>query len=238
MHSHLLVAAVLATVNLVVSGQGNFAFYKLSLQWPPSVCNDPRFDCGGSTILSSFTIHGLWPQFYDDSPVPPYDPINNRCTDVIPTNPDDILYSLQSLQEPYLTGFWPNLRNPQSLSTNQWFWKLEWQRHGMCSDYSNDPYQYFVAAINLFVNYEPLYGTGIEPREDPYPAYTISEAIRGKVGAYPEIACNQVDGILQLKEVRLCFLRETPPSPIIDCPKRYSIRCKSDDDLVRFTPPY
>ncbi|XWS65519.1 hypothetical protein CRYUN_Cryun05aG0120100 [Craigia yunnanensis] len=158
MHSHLLVAAVLATVNLVVSGQGNFAFYKLSLQWPPSVCNDPRFYCGGSTILSSFTIHGLWPQFDDDTPVKPYDPRKNRCTDVIPTNPDDILDSLQSIQEYYLTRLWPNLRNPQSLSTNQEFWKYEWKQHGMCSDYPNNPYKYFAAAITLAMVYEPLKG--------------------------------------------------------------------------------
>ena len=89
---HLLFVAVLVTVGLLVSGQpnNNFAFYKLSLRWPPSVCNDPKIKCKPS-ILTSFTIHGLWPELADDTPVPAYDPVTNRCTDVTPISPDQIL---------------------------------------------------------------------------------------------------------------------------------------------------
>ncbi|KAK6233507.1 hypothetical protein QUC31_005913, partial [Theobroma cacao] len=90
---HLLVAAVLATLSLLVSGQNNYPdfFYKLSLQWPPAVCVTSQYR---TPIPGTFMIHGLWPQFVeDDSPAPPYNPTTNRCTDVTPTAPDQILIS-------------------------------------------------------------------------------------------------------------------------------------------------
>ncbi|XWS65512.1 hypothetical protein CRYUN_Cryun05aG0119400 [Craigia yunnanensis] len=233
---HLLFAAVLVTVGLLVSGQpnNNFAFYKLSLQWPPSVCNAPNFKCKPD-ILTTFTIHGLWPQLADDTPVPAYDEETNRCTDVTPTSPDQILVDLQPIEE-RLRKVWPNLRNHQTL--NKVFWKHEWKLHGMCSDYPDSPYNFFNAGLTLATNYiNPFEGTSITPRENLYEAKHISEAIKKKVGKYPEIACNRVGGTLQLKEIRLCFERSNPPSVLRDCPNKYSNACSNDFDDIRFTPP-
>ncbi|EOY19893.1 Ribonuclease 2 [Theobroma cacao] len=69
MQRQLLVAAVLATLSLLISGQTDYPdfFYKLSLQWPPSVCANAK--CR-SPIPRTFTIHGLWLQSVeDDEPI-------------------------------------------------------------------------------------------------------------------------------------------------------------------------
>ena len=89
MQRHFLAAVVLAS--LLVSGTSGFDFYKFSLIWPPSACNTGK-ECK-SPIPSIFTIHGLWPQFANDTEVSPYDPITNKCTNITPTSPDDILVS-------------------------------------------------------------------------------------------------------------------------------------------------
>nr|KJB74173.1 hypothetical protein B456_011G277600 [Gossypium raimondii] len=46
-------------------------FYKLALQWPPSVCSS-TLNCK-LPIPTEFKIHGIWVQYAHDMPVPPYD---------------------------------------------------------------------------------------------------------------------------------------------------------------------
>ncbi|EOY23349.1 hypothetical protein QUC31_005904 [Theobroma cacao] len=230
MQRHLLVAAVLATFSLLVSGQNNYPdfFYKLSLQWPPAVCATSQ--CR-TPIPGTFTIHGLWPQFVkDDRPVPPYNPTTNKCNDVKPTAPDQILVSLQPIRDK-LNKLWPSLLMK---NTNEDFWRLEWERHGMCSDYLDDPGSYFTTALNLATTNNPL--KGLVPRQDLYKASEISEAINTKLGKYPEISCGKVSNTLQLNEIRLCFERAKPPSVLRDCPKRYSNGCSNGNDQVKFPP--
>ncbi|EOY20444.1 hypothetical protein QUC31_005914 [Theobroma cacao] len=229
MQRHLLVAAVLATLSLLVSGQTDF-FYKLSLQWPPSVCGPSQ--CG-SPIPRTFTIHGLWPQFVtNDRPVPPYNPTTNKCTNVTPTAPGQILVPLKPIQD-QLNELWPSLLKQ---TTNVAFWRHEWEKHGMCSDYPDKPHDYFTAALDLTTTYNPLEGTEVKPRQDPYKAIEIREAIKAKLGKYPEISCGKVSNTIQLKEIRLCFERAKPPVVLRDCPTKYSNQCSDDDNQVKFPP--
>ncbi|KHG06649.1 Ribonuclease S-2 [Gossypium arboreum] len=58
-------------------------FYKLALQWPPSVCSS-TLRCK-TPIPTEFTIHGIWAQDAHDKPVPPYDN-HHPCT-----NPQSII---------------------------------------------------------------------------------------------------------------------------------------------------
>ncbi|KAG8480763.1 hypothetical protein CXB51_025427 [Gossypium anomalum] len=91
----LVVAVVLAGVSLVVSDEDvkPLDFYKYSLQWGPTVClhPPPGKKCEGRAEVR-FTIHGLWPQYYKDTPVPPYheDP---RCTNTKPTSANAVKVS-------------------------------------------------------------------------------------------------------------------------------------------------
>ncbi|KAE8714787.1 hypothetical protein F3Y22_tig00110187pilonHSYRG00039 [Hibiscus syriacus] len=88
-------AAVLASS--VVSSQGSeFAFYKLSLKWPSSVCiSAPQNSI--SPIPKIFTIHGLWLALKNDTSIPPYDPIDNNCNPS-PVAPCDIVGKLTPIK--------------------------------------------------------------------------------------------------------------------------------------------
>ncbi|XWS08314.1 hypothetical protein CRYUN_Cryun41cG0068800 [Craigia yunnanensis] len=231
---HLLLL-VLASLSLLVSGQTNpDFFYKLSLQWPPSVCSTSTSQCG-TTIPKIFTIHGLWPQFItNDKPVPPYDPINNKCTNVVPTKPSEILVPLQPLKDK-LEKLWPSILKGK---TNEEFWKHEWEKHATCSDFPDDPYGFFAAALCLVNknNLSDVFQTGswLVPREAVYKGKDIRDAIKAKMGAFPEISCKKKDNRLKLTEMRLCFDRAKPPFVIRDCPTKYSNGCSSDNDEIVF----
>ncbi|KAG4127801.1 hypothetical protein ERO13_D10G241108v2 [Gossypium hirsutum] len=56
-------------------------FYKLALQWPPSVCSS-TLNCK-LPIPTEFKIHGIWAQDAHDTPVPPYD-THHPCTNPQP----------------------------------------------------------------------------------------------------------------------------------------------------------
>ncbi|XWS65518.1 hypothetical protein CRYUN_Cryun05aG0120000 [Craigia yunnanensis] len=231
MQNHLLAAAVLAT--LLVSGASDFAFYKLSLIWPTSACNI-GIECR-SDIPSIFTIHGLWPQFANDIAVPPYNKDTNKCTNVTPTSPDDILVQLQPIEDKLKLN-WPNLRNQDDSQ----FWKVEWKNHGMCSDYPDQPRDFFNAGLTLATRYNPLQVMGIKPGDESlYEVKTILEAVKKNVGAYPQIACNILPEVktLQLWEIRFCFDRATPPSVLRDCPNKLAGTCTQETDEIRFPPP-
>ncbi|XP_007011077.2 PREDICTED: ribonuclease 1 [Theobroma cacao] len=238
MHRYFLVAAVLATVSWLVAGETNFATYKLSLRWPPAHCDAPSFECKPH-VLNTFTIHGLWPQFADGKVVPPYDPDTNRCTDVIPVTDLDPLFRRITPLIEELRKYWPNYKDYQNETLNENFWKHVWKLHGMCSDYPDNPFSYFRTAVSLGIKYiDPFKGTRITPRLVPYIAKDISDAIKERLGVYPQIACNEVGGTVQLTEVRLCFKRDRENSPSIlqDCPIRYAYKCSDGTDEISFVP--
>ncbi|XP_022756662.1 ribonuclease S-4-like isoform X2 [Durio zibethinus] len=139
---------------------GPFTFYKLSLQWPPAVCNSGGMTCK-PPIPKIFTIHGIWPQDNNDVPVPPYDP-TNPCTSVTPTPATDLPTKLNPILND-LVSLWPNLKDPQSTAQNFQFWEHEWTKHGMCSDYPDQPRDYFNSALQLRKGLNPgdyfYYGT-------------------------------------------------------------------------------
>ncbi|XP_022756660.1 ribonuclease MC-like [Durio zibethinus] len=209
---------------------GPFTFYKLSLQWPAAACNSGRMTCK-QPIPKKFTIHGIWPQDSNDDPVPAYGP-TNPCTTVrptpasnLPTELNPILSDLQSL--------WPNLKDPQNLNQNFIFWAHEWTKHGMCSDYPNDPHDYFNSAVLLRNGFDP--DMGLTPGSN-YTVQQVAAAVQTAVGAYPEIACNRdkVTKTLQLWEIRLCYKRAMPPQTVQNCPKSFSGQCRSLTDNIYF----
>ncbi|XP_017984521.1 PREDICTED: ribonuclease 3-like [Theobroma cacao] len=233
MKRHLLAVAVLAT--LLVSATSEFDFYKLSLMWPPSVCNT-GMECIPK-IPKMFTIHGLWPQYANDIPVPPYDE-DPSCTNIIPTSSDEAMNDLVPIEEE-LTKYWPNLFIKDGKRDDQYFWRHEWEDHGMCSDYPDDPRSYFYDTFSLTTQHNPLEVMGIQPGDELNEVGTILEAVKQGLGAYPQIVCNILPRVktLQLKEIRFCFERAKPPSVLKNCTNKLAGDCAQLTDLIRFPPP-
>ncbi|XVE91282.1 hypothetical protein DITRI_Ditri20bG0141100 [Diplodiscus trichospermus] len=203
-------------------------FYKLSLQWPPSSCNSGKMNCT-LPIGHEFTIHGLWPQDRNDKPIPPYNK-SNPCTNVTPTPATDLPIILAQIQG-NLTSLWPNLTNPQNLTANLQFWGYEWTKHGTCSDYPNQPLDYFKAALQLRKGFNPV--MGLIPGSQ-YTVQYVANQVQKLVKAYPEIACNKVNKTLQLWEIRICYDRPPNATTVKNCPKKFSGQCKSMADVITF----
>ncbi|KAK5826670.1 ribonuclease 1-like [Gossypium arboreum] len=227
--------ALLVLASLVVSAQGSdFEFYKLSLIWPSSACY-PLSNCT-TPLPTFFTIHGLWPTFANDTAVPAYGP-NNRCN-ANPVGPDAAVAKLTPVQD-RLNERWPNLRAGVE---NSVFWRHEWQKHGICSDYYKDPLSYFNDTLNLATSttFDPFKALGVQPSDTPYLLNTLLQNVYTKMGAYPQISCSQRSGgALYLREIRFCLKRtkKTPPSVVQSCPTTVAGGCKDPlTDNVHFPP--
>ncbi|XP_022724528.1 extracellular ribonuclease LE-like [Durio zibethinus] len=236
-----LVAGILAAISLLPPrGNIEFSFYKLSFRWPPSACNVGTLKCLPDT-LGYFTIHGLWPTYADDTEVPRYDPKKNKCTDVTPVDPKNLLPELKNIEDT-LQKCWPNYKNYKNINMCAESWKHEWVYHGICSDYAADkPLEYFSAALTFAKEYEydPLKGTNVQPREEPYEAQEIINAVKAKVGKTPQIQCNKNGETLQLLEIRLCFEKNKSSITPRDCPKTFTPDglCQKETDQIKITPP-
>ncbi|OMO83801.1 Ribonuclease T2-like protein [Corchorus olitorius] len=228
---NLLAAAILAT--FLVSAAG-WDFYKLVLEWPIASCNIKKSGTCINELPSTFTIHTFSPQFANDTKVPPYAK-DKSCTSVAPTTNAGVFQDKLESIEDKLTEMWPSLL---SKTSDEEFWFTEWENHGMCSDYSNKPDAYFSAALTLASKYDPLKVMGIEASYDkPYQVKTVLANAKKNLGVYPQIACNAAKKkVLQLWEFRLCFDRATPPSVLIDCPKKLAGECKNETDTIVFPP--
>ncbi|TYI08122.1 hypothetical protein ES332_A10G275800v1 [Gossypium tomentosum] len=130
-------------------------FYKLALQWPPSVCSS-TLNCK-LPIPTEFKIHGIWAQDAHDMPVPPYN-ARNPCTHPQPTTTPPQLQNLligDVALWNQLPTLWPNLA---STGSDIGFWFKEWMKHGTCSDFAQHPLSYFQSAIQLRTNLNPAMG--------------------------------------------------------------------------------
>ncbi|KAK6228683.1 hypothetical protein SCA6_001023 [Theobroma cacao] len=233
MHNCLLLLAALVFLPFTV-GQAPFDLYKLSLRWPPSECNIGQLKCT-PTVLNYWVIHGIWPTYENNTAVPQYDKTKNSCAHN-PTKENQIKAKLSSIKNT-LTQFWPSLRNYAKDKTNLKDWIHEWKFHGQCSDYPTDPLSYFNSALSLRRKND-LAGTRIQPREEPYQAKEIVDAVKQILGATPEITCNthRPSGMIQLREVRMCFKRAKPPTEPRDCPIQFSGTCNKESDHIRVPP--
>ncbi|KAL1079333.1 hypothetical protein V6Z11_D10G215600 [Gossypium hirsutum] len=157
-----------------------------------------------------FTIHGYWPQYNKDTPVPPYcDDL--RCTNTKPTSANDVVGILEkSPLKKDLMKDWPNLyaRQIRKEEDNLEFWKYEWRKHGMCSDDANKPSEYFRNSLTLLPNFKNLkQDLGFKPRSK---VGDILKNLRDKNYKVPQIVCNSKS---QLLEIRFCYRNIA-----IDCP--------------------
>ncbi|KAK8578635.1 hypothetical protein V6N13_100462 [Hibiscus sabdariffa] len=212
----MIVAPVLASRNPV-------NFYKLSLQWPRSTCSDGRVACPQHlppAYNTMFTIHGIWPQDANDESVDPYNGLSHPCT-WNPTPANNIQKFLTPIYSD-LNTLWPDLKDPLNPTANRKFWRKEWGKHGKCSDYPQNPLEYFDSALRLRQNLL-VPDFGLQPGVQ-YSVKQVEQMVKNVVNGYPEIACNKNihTGVVQLWEIRLCYDRPTPHQliqNIRNCPR-------------------
>ncbi|KAB2063919.1 hypothetical protein E1A91_A10G251700v1 [Gossypium mustelinum] len=209
-------------------------FYKLALQWPPSVCKS-TLNCK-KPIPPEFKIHGIWAQDAHDRPVPQYGP-GNRCTHPKPMLDRWTLKGLlQSDQVLWvdLPRLWPNLKLGKKYFS---FWYEEWIKHGTCSDFAQRPLSYFQSAIQLKKKLSPDMGL------TPGSTYTVQQAVNAVfqlIQSYPQISCNRNrtnNRQLLLSEIYVCYERPTS-SNLLGTPKNcshlYHGQCNSLSDIISF----
>lgn len=213
----LLVAAVAAVVPDSVlrlpsevgllAEQREFDYFALSLQWPGTFCARthyccPQNGCCRSSLLTEFTIHGLWPD-YNDGSWP-------SCCE----GPDFDVKKVYSLL-PILEKYWPSLScSSASLchGGKGLFWAHEWEKHGTCSyPVVKDEYSYFSMVLDLYFKYNItaiLSDAGfLASNAVKYPLGDIVFTIERAVGASPQLVCKH--GSIQ--ELRLCFNKDLTP---------------------------
>ncbi|KAK5795539.1 hypothetical protein PVK06_036808 [Gossypium arboreum] len=208
-------------------------FYKLALQWPPSVCSS-TLRCK-TPIPTEFTIHGIWAQDAHDKPVPPYDN-HHPCT-----NPQSII--LQSDLRQLLirdVALWNNLRalwpNLKLRGSNVKFWFDEWRKHGTCSDFAQHPLSYFKSAIQLRTNLNSAMGL---TSGSTYTVQQVADIVFQHVGASPQISCNTNinNNDLQLGEMFICYGRPGPShlfGTTQNCSNLFFGHCNSGTNIIKF----
>ncbi|KAK8556440.1 hypothetical protein V6N13_064472 [Hibiscus sabdariffa] len=184
------------------------------------------------SIPTDFTIHGLWPQDGQNRGVPPY-PSSSQCTTLIVVPKQNLGAELQTLEGP-LTQVWPDLKNTGDINLHRQFWGHEWENHGMCSDYGDNPIVYFRAAIDLrnyVVSVLKFKSRGVASK-----AIDISTKVQAQVGKIPEIHCVRSRTTPKkdlLGEVRLCYRKGDPtPQGIQDCARHYSGTCTTGQKYI------
>lgn len=191
--------------------RGVFDYYKLSLEWPKSVCNTGGSEECENPIKDHFTIHTLQPYYRPDNSVPPYN--ESRCNSVPPSPPERITAAYLKRYEILddMVKFWPNLYGYSNVDKNLEFWRRQWSRAGQCSPYPVYPDFYFdvaltyVKSINLL---KILESSGIRPNNKKYEASAFAKAIEEKLGVKVQIRCNKdAKSVLQFYEAFLCIDR-------------------------------
>ncbi|KAE8711959.1 hypothetical protein F3Y22_tig00110267pilonHSYRG00038 [Hibiscus syriacus] len=220
----LVGAALLGTISTVLCAQP-FTFYALVLQWPPSVCNSlPAGQTCIHDIPERFTVHGLWPQRSDASPVHRGDEECNECF-FTATKLDKILKEKSFYAN--LQKYWPNLLD--EAGGDSILWSIQWNGHGICSDLQSDPRAYFKCVTVLFN--DPKFGK-LRQVGQSYTLADIQQKLKGKYGVKPQIACNKKT---QLWEIRFCYKRVEGREPVDlqDCPKLSDTKYPCDQNGIQ-----
>ncbi|XP_012453698.1 uncharacterized protein LOC105775761 isoform X3 [Gossypium raimondii] len=207
-------------------------FYKLALQWPPSVCSSTS-RCK-TPIPTEFTIHGIWAQDANDKPVTQYGP-SNLCNN---PNPNLDKKKLESLlkSDPVLwvdlPRLWPNLiLGKLDIS----FLHNEWTKHGTCSDFAPYPLAYFQSAIQLRTNLDPA--MGLTPRST-YTVRQVADIVFRLIGASPQISCSKHrrTRVLLLGEMFICYGRPGPSHTFgtpQNCSNLFYGLCSNGSDTIK-----
>ncbi|XP_038717199.1 ribonuclease 1-like [Tripterygium wilfordii] len=237
----LALVVIFLAIHTEAANEGAFEYLKLSLRWPISYCNTREIRRRGihcnRPILRNFKIHGLWPMYTSDTPVPPFLE-NSGCTNTTPKMADDIDRNLLHKIWRNMTENWPNVVYYHDNSANLNFWKYEWEQHGMCFNNPDYPIHFFKTALRLIRQHnllQILEDAQIKPNNTKYHGYAIKDAITGVLGERPTIRCNKDSyGTVQLNEIWVCLHRNFTPRP---CENIFSACPKAWVRPIMFTAP-
>ncbi|XP_027933564.1 ribonuclease 1-like [Vigna unguiculata] len=102
-------------------------------QWPKGYCDSPHPGTRKCRIVpEKFVIHGLWPQKENGT--------HPKCRTKTPIYRRDLKPLTKQLDED-----WPNLTGINFL-----FWKVEWIKHGGCSEATIPKLEYFNLTLHLY----------------------------------------------------------------------------------------
>lgn len=234
MKSYLAIALVITAI-YGASGRATeqcqrdkkFDIALLSVQWAPGVCtkpdNDNKFKPCKVKYEDEFTIHGMWPNYFDNS----YP--SNCCFEqyLNKANLDSITSQLKK--------YWKSLYDNDSWG----FWIHEWKKHGTCAKFSalKGQFNYFNTTLNLFKQMpigDWLATAGIKPSNTGVALESVREAIRKGFKGRPQLACSgSTSGLPILTEIRFCFDPETLGP--LDCPAETN-SCRSKTGKVIIVP--
>lgn len=172
----------------------------LTHQWPTTFCSVEH--CHAN--LSSWTIHGLWPDKGVDC---------NSSWHFNSTLIEDLL--------PDMEKSWPDLLYPASTK----FWKYEWCKHGTCAAQAaslNSQRKYFSKALELYHKVDldsVLKKFDIRPSQNYYSFSQISGVLENFYGTKPKIQCvhPKNDAVQVLGQIEICF---NPDFTLLDCERQ------------------
>lgn len=191
----------------------DFDLYVMSMSYQPEFCykNRHKIDHFPGCLhpqeywKGHLTIHGLWPQYANNS-------WPSNCRSDEPLQNSTIIALHNALEH-----FWPNVKATKpTMEHYKDFWSHEWLKHGTCSGLTQ--MAYFEAAINHFIPTPSLISESYGKFVDKQSFYQ----------AYNDISSSDDDDIIvtctghkYLSEVRVCLGTEKDGSPThrIPCPK-------------------
>jgi len=158
----------------------------------------------GYIDYTQFTMHGLWPNFYNGS---------------YPEDCPGQAFNAGQIEtlNASLNSFWID-----NEGDNPWLWSHEWTKHGTCTGYSE--YGYFQNAINGFIpSVNSIWGVwlnaGITPSlSTTYSSTTLSSYVQSALGQQAVLSCS--GSTLDL--IYICF---QPNMTKMDCPSSVASAC-------------
>jgi len=136
-------------LTLSTAQNNNYDFFLLVMQYAPALCSDGTFKKCPSTLITNFTLHGLWPERIDGS-------YPQHCTN------DKFDPSQVTSIETELDTYWLSLNGP-----NPSFWAHEYETHGTCAkDVLPTELGFFNTTLSLRTTYDitpALAAAGITP---------------------------------------------------------------------------
>ncbi|KAG5527735.1 hypothetical protein RHGRI_028615 [Rhododendron griersonianum] len=193
----LLNIATLLVVLHLPTGTLTFDYFKLCLQWPPTI-KKANYHLPEPM---NFTIHGLWPHNFSTFAMLPckaqaaYTPVTG-----------DLFGRLEIS--------WPDITN----GIEQDFWKREWDSHGGCSETTYDQMAFLTLAANLNDKHNILSSllAANLARHTSAKLQDFESAIKYHTTKLPDLACIWDNKLWMLWEVRICY--DSSTLEIIDCP--------------------
>ena len=152
----------------------NYDSYMFAIQWPLGMCAPEGRSCYQRMKLTpkhASTIHGLWPGFRGQRPIP-------DCNDgkTIDVKDDGSALFIE------MKKFWPSLKGP-----NNKFWNHEFNKHGYC----------YTERIKT-KKYQPYFYKGLEILKDNDYTHLVVNAIGTHKGDY-KISFNDLKTALENK---------------------------------------